>query len=159
ADGIAFLTIGDAQIDVQRGAAAGFRRRFDFKEFVLEQFRAADVKGRGYLERSDLRDLNQAAFLRLLLPLVDRDGDERMTEEELVAFFDLQAGALSGYVALGVFDKGRDLFTFLDANRDGLLGVRELRTAWPRLAALDRKGQGFVRADDLPRQFQLIVNR
>jgi Ca2+-binding EF-hand superfamily protein len=158
-DGVVLLTLGDAQVGVQRGASGLARRRPDFNEILLEQFRIADAKRRGYIERTDLKNLNEDQLLRLLFALVDRDGDGRMTEAELRAWLELQAGAVSSYAVLGVLETGRDLFDVLDTNRDGRLGLRELRTAWQRLAPLDREGKGFVRQEDLPRQFRLVANR
>jgi Ca2+-binding EF-hand superfamily protein len=157
ADGVLLLTLGDAQVNVQRSAFPTFRGGFNFQQFILQQFQAVDVKGRGYIEREDLKNNGQAQFLRQVFALVDRDGDGRMTENELRAFLDLQAGAASSFVALEILEKGRGLFEILDANRDGLLSVRELRTGWQRLAPLDKEGAGFIRMTDVPRQFQLTV--
>jgi Ca2+-binding EF-hand superfamily protein len=156
ADGVLLLSLGDAQLNVLRGAGAALRGGFSFRQFLLEQFRAVDAKGRGYIEREDLKNV-QPPLLRQIFTLVDRDGDGRLTEKELEAFLDLQAGAPASFVSLEVLEKGRGLFEILDANRDGLLSVRELRTGWARLAPLDKEGRGFVRMADLPRQFQLRV--
>src|SRR5262249_56298869 len=45
-----------------------------------------------------------------------------------------------------------------DANRDGRLGPRELRSAWTRLPAYDRNGDGCISRDELPRQFHVTLN-
>src|SRR5262249_27833 len=45
------------------------------------------------------------------------------------------------------------------SNRDGRLGVRELRSAWASLAAYDRDGDGFISRTEIPRQFQVTVSQ
>ena len=46
----------------------------------------------------------------------------------------------------------------IDADRDGRLSV-ELRTAWDRLAAWDRNGDGSVARSEIPRNMDVTVMR
>src|SRR5204863_4929891 len=47
------------------------------------------------------------------------------------------------------------LWDLLDRNRDGVLGLREVRNAPALLASLDRNGDGFVEPDEVPASFVL----
>src|SRR5262249_29916790 len=48
-----------------------------------------------------------------------------------------------------------NLFKLLDANGDGKLSARELKTAWARLKHLDTDGDGCIHEKELARQFQI----
>ena len=50
-------------------------------------------------------------------------------------------------MTLNVEDNGRSLFNLLDANRDGLLSIREMRTGWERVKSLCKDGTGLVQTD------------
>lgn len=49
---------------------------------------------------------------------------------------DLLTASRRGHVLVTILDHGSGLFEFLDADHDGALSVRELRTAWGRLKAI-----------------------
>jgi Ca2+-binding EF-hand superfamily protein len=164
--GTLLITLGDSQIDLRRtdavtGAtdeqlkAADDARRQQY----VAQLKEADPQGRGYVELSDLRKpkFAQNPQLQMLFMAADRDGDGKLTEKEVEAWFDLQSKAVGSYVSLAVTENGRGLFDILDANRDGSLGLRELRTAWERLRPYDRDGDGCVSRAEIPRQFQLTL--
>jgi Ca2+-binding EF-hand superfamily protein len=165
--GTLLVTLGDSQIDLRRtdavtGAsdeqlkAADDARRQQYVAILKE----ADAEGRGYVELSDLKKSKSARSnpqLQTLFMAADRDGDGKLTEAEVEAWFDLMSKATGSYVSLAVTENGRGLFDILDANRDGSLGLRELRTAWERLRPYDRNGDGFISRDEIPRQFQLTL--
>jgi Ca2+-binding EF-hand superfamily protein len=65
---------------------------------------------------------------------------------------------LAAFTLLTLADRGRPLFELLDADHDGRLSPRELQTAWTRLAAWDRDGDGLVSRSEVPRQFQLTLS-
>jgi Ca2+-binding EF-hand superfamily protein len=161
--GTLLVTLGDSQIDLRRtDAVTGasdeqLKAQSDaLRQQYVARLKEADPKGRGYVEMSDL---NKPQF-RQLQPLfmsADRDGDGKLTEAEVEAWFDLMSKATGSYVSLAVVENGRGLFDILDANRDGSLGLRELRTAWERLRPYDRNGDGCISRDEIPRQFQLTL--
>ncbi len=94
---------------------------------------------------------------------MDRNGDGKITEAELVAYLDhqqeLQKRATAGCVTLELSDQSRGLFDMLDTDRDGRLSVRELRRAPKLLQELDRAGKGHLTRADVPRTYRLEVRR
>jgi Ca2+-binding EF-hand superfamily protein len=157
-DAALLLTVGDTQIDLR---CRELSRRFlgeQFRQFLLEQFQILDKDKKGYLVASDFAD-QRGSPLSQLFPLADRDGDGKLTEKELIAYLDLQAAASGMSVVLTVGERGRGLFEFLDSNRDGHLGLRELRTAWSRLEPWDRNGDGLIDKQEIPFQVEITLGR
>src|SRR5262249_22042273 len=126
------------------------------RRFLVQQFQIYDKDQKGVTQKDVQQP--QLRFLQPLFALADRDGDGRLTEAELTAYLDLQQQAAGSCHALRIGDHGRSLFDLLDANRDGRLGPRELRSAWTRLSAYDRNGDGCISRDELPRQFHVTLN-
>jgi Ca2+-binding EF-hand superfamily protein len=153
------ITLKDAQIDV-RGGEQEARLQFQaerFRQVVRGQFQIADPDKRGYVERSSIQ--RELDLLQHIFPLADRDGDGKLTAKELETYLELQLRATESSAVLNISEYGRGLFEILDANRDGLLGQRELRTAWARLAPWDRDGDGQIAQQEIPFQFQLTISR
>jgi Ca2+-binding EF-hand superfamily protein len=95
--------------------------------------------GKEYVLEKDLTGPNavQFQFLRTLFDPADRNGDGKLTRPEFDAYFDLQDAFRNIALAITPAVQTPTLFQLLDENRDGRLGVRELRTAWDRLIALE----------------------
>ncbi len=152
-DGILTLAHDDARLDLRvltgaSGALDGLRQS------ALEQFRAADADQNQYLEE---KEVERIPFLQGVFVSADQDGDGRLTMKEYEAYLDMQAKAAGGSTSLDIRDHGRALFATLDANGDGRLGPRELRSVWERLAALDRDRDESLGRDELPRQLHLTL--
>jgi Ca2+-binding EF-hand superfamily protein len=124
----------------------------------LRQFRVADKNNKGYLTRPDVDPPSQRS-LKQIFDIADRDGDGKLTEEEVNAWFDLMADGASCNTTITLLENGRSLFTLLDADKDGRLSVRELRNAWSQLAEFDREETGAVGRDQLPLQYEILVSR
>jgi Ca2+-binding EF-hand superfamily protein len=161
--GTLLITLGDSQIDLRRNDAVTgasdeqLKAQSDaLRQQYVARLKEADPQDRGFVE---LKDLQRPQFrqLQLLFSLADHNADGKLTEVEVEAWFNLQSKALTSYVSLAVTENGRGLFEILDANRDGSLGLRELRTAWDRLRPYDRGGNGAIARADIPRQFQLTL--
>jgi Ca2+-binding EF-hand superfamily protein len=151
------LTHGIARIDVRGSDTLG--RFGGARGFYLQQFKMALKDKKDYLEKKDLDNNGNNQFLRGLFTFADRNGDGKLTEKELTAFFDAIDGGASASVSLSVSDHGPGLFELLDANRDGRLSIRELRTAWERVAPWDKANSGAVSRDQIPRQYSLTVRQ
>jgi Ca2+-binding EF-hand superfamily protein len=85
----------------------------------------------------------QFQYLRTLFDAADADADGKVTRPEFDAYFDLHDSFRTAATAITPSVQTPTLFELLDENRDGRIGVRELRTAWDRLVALD-PGTGDV---------------
>lgn len=153
AEGGVTITHEDARLDWR--ALAGSTNAFEATRLMLkEQFAAVDTDQNQYV---DEKEAERVPFFQDLLVSADQDGDGKLTAKEFDAYLDVQAKAAGGSTSLSIRDSGRALFATLDANGDGKLGVRELRTVWQRLAALDRDGDGAIRREELPRQFHFTL--
>jgi Ca2+-binding EF-hand superfamily protein len=148
------ITLGDAQIELNH--TDNTRMAFGGnKQFYLQQFKTA-AGAKAYLEKAEGMG---SPYFRGLFDFADRDGDGKLHEKELIAFLDLQNKGSASFATLTLTDYGRGLFELFDANGDGRLGLRELRTAWTRLAPYDREGKGAISRTDIPRRFQLMVSQ
>ena len=121
-----------------------------------QQFQMADKDDKRYITRKELAEGNNPALYQAF-PIIDRDGDGRVTEEELRAWVALATESAGCVPAVSVADNGRALFEMLDVNNDGRLTLRELRGAWARLAPYDHDGDGAISREEIPQQFQLTV--
>jgi Ca2+-binding EF-hand superfamily protein len=155
ADGTVLLTCGKARIELRanegRPALVPHLRRQ-----YLDQFHAA-VGKKGDLT---LKGAQAAGFFPGQFALLDRNGDGRLTEQELLGYLDevqeRQARALTSAVAVLVSTEGHGLFDLLDRNRDGKLSLREIRGAARLLAELGAGKEGLSRAD-VPESYQVAV--
>jgi Ca2+-binding EF-hand superfamily protein len=156
------LSMVDDQINLIREDAAA--PNYDtVTDAFLQQFEALDVNNRGYITREQTeannnnnnQQFNQQMYQ--LFPIADRDGNGKLTAQEIKDWAALTAGAAGRSATLTISDNGRALFELLDADGDGRLTIRELRSAWSRLAMYDRNGDGRIARDEVPQQFQLVV--
>src|SRR5262249_50196503 len=90
--------------------------------------------------------------------LACRNGDNKLTGQEIRAFIELQKKLVTRSTVLTIVDRGTNLFEFIDADHDRRLSRRELMTLWDRLAPWTKPGADSFFAKDLPHQFQIIVS-
>ncbi len=102
--------------------------------------------GKDHVLEKDLNGPNavQFQFVRVMFEVADRDGDGKLTKAEFDAYFDLQDSFRNLSLSLTPGVQTPSLFQLLDENRDGRLSVRELRTAWDRLIALEEPGAEVI---------------
>jgi Ca2+-binding EF-hand superfamily protein len=155
-NGFLSMTFGDALVELgaQTGQAASYKSA---RQFLLDQFQAADSKlKRGFI---DVKQADQTAGLRDLFQAADRNGDGKLTKEELTTYIDLLGKAVASSAVLTVSDHGRSLFSLLNPHHDGRLRQRELRSAWVRVAPWDKNQDGMIEREELPHQFDVYVSQ
>lgn len=122
-------------------AAQTAARQTSLRQQFLAMFDQA-AKGAKHVTDADLGGANapQYQLLRVLFDPADADADGKLSRPELEAHLALFEAFAAGAVALTPAVQTPTLFQLLDENRDGRLSVRELRTAWDRIAVLEPPG-------------------
>ena len=160
-DGSALLDLGVSRFDLKAGGGSGLGgMMYPFEQIYKMQFSQADKDGNGYIDENEAK---QSPFFRDTFKMMDADGDGKVTEKEMLAFFkkieDVQAKAMVGCTSMTVADQGRGLFDLMDTNHDGRLSVREMRNAVKLIDALDRDGDGQLGKNEIPRSYTLTVQQ
>lgn len=144
------VSLAENQLEVQRDGRGATMRQEMLKQF--EKWVGKD----GVLGE---KQIYQPPFTFVaLLRLADRNGDNRLSRKELADYLGMQEKFLFRTSYLTVVDRGASLFEFLDADHDGRLCPRELRTVWKRLSVWDREKNGRITRQQVPRQFQLVLS-
>jgi Ca2+-binding EF-hand superfamily protein len=129
------------------------------RQFYLDQFAAADTDHDGFVDR---KEAQQNRFFAVWFDVMDRNGAGRVSRRDFQAYLDevhdRLARALACRPAFLTSAEGRGLFDLLDKDRDGRLGLRELREAPQVLARLNRSDAGFLTQKDIPRSFRLAFS-
>jgi Ca2+-binding EF-hand superfamily protein len=160
-DGGALLDLGVSRFNLQAGSSdTSFGMAYPFEQIYKMQFAAADRDGNGYIDENEAK---QSPFFRDTFKMMDADGDGKLYEKEMLAFFakiqDVQAKAMVGCTSMTVADQGRGLFDLLDTNHDGRLSVREMRNAVKLLDTLDIDNDGCLGKNEIPRSYSLTVQQ
>jgi hypothetical protein len=115
------------------------------RDFLRAQFRAA-LSDKQSATRAEIFDDLTLSGLQSLFPFADRNGDDRLSPAELDGYLDLIEAGIHAQIWIKIADRGRNPFPVLDANRDGILDLRESKQA-----------PAFLRVKDgqLPRSFQV----
>jgi Ca2+-binding EF-hand superfamily protein len=120
-------------------------------EFLLAQFKDA-VRTRPWLTKSELEQDPLLSGLAELFRYADRNGDDRLTLEELENYFRLVEAGMKAQIWVQVRDHDRNPFPLLDSDGDGRLSFRELTQAFNLLQSDSAAAVG------LPRQFHLVFS-
>jgi Ca2+-binding EF-hand superfamily protein len=151
------MKLGDADVEVSvSDLGRSFSQFANSSRFYYQQFEIADADKKGYVTR---KEAQQVDFLIDVFTFADRDGDGKLTKQELKTYLDMQTLGSTCFITVNVTEVGRSLFDQLDANGDGRLSVRELRTAWARLKAFDTKNEGGLTRSMLPRKFRASLSQ
>jgi Ca2+-binding EF-hand superfamily protein len=150
------LDLGNVQIDLRQGqedGGNGLRFVVDVKQQYLQAFKELDTDKVGYLEKAKLgRSIFTAVF-----DLMDRDGDGKLYEKEVIAYLDaiegLQKAARKACVTMSVSDQGQGLFDLIDTDHDGRLSLREMRNMVKLIDQLDKDGDGCISKNEIPRRY------
>jgi hypothetical protein len=115
-------------------------------EFLIAQFQTA----LGDDFEMTIKDIRRDASLSGLFDLAefaDRNGDDRLSLEELTSYSNLVAAAVRSQVWVFVRDRGYNLLPFLDTDGDARLSYSELSRA--------HLVSDHERPSDLPRQYEI----
>ena len=154
-DGTLIMDMDGTRLDL-KGLAAGKADAAKAAQLKREQylkaFKDADLDKNGYL---DMSEAMRSPLYRNLFKLMDRDGDGKLFEKEVLAYLDayqdLQSAARLSCATVGISSEGKGLFELMDTDGDGRLSVREMRNAVKLLAELDRDGDGMISRIEIPR--------
>jgi Ca2+-binding EF-hand superfamily protein len=128
------------------------------RQGFINQFVAADADRAGFLDEKSSFALKDRG-LKVLLTFADRNGDGKLTRAEFDAWLTLMDELTRGQVLVTVLDHGKGLFECLDADSDGVLSVRELRTAPARLEKAGCIRDGVLDLHRLPRTIRVTVSQ
>jgi Ca2+-binding EF-hand superfamily protein len=92
-----------------------------------------------------------------LIEIADRNGDNKLDENETTIWLNLQKQIITGQVFIGVYYKG-GLFELLDTNHDGALSIRELKNGWQRLKETNTLADGKLDPNKLPQVLLCVIS-
>lgn len=150
-DGSVNLQFGTAQISLSALPAPA---KIDPEAAIKPLFMAFDADANGYLEKNEVPDnaLFGATFAGL-----DADKNGKLYLDELVDYLKTRLDAARHRVELSLIEQGRTLFDILDADRDGRLAHREMRSVADKLALWDSDGDGLLAESEIPLQYRLVA--
>ncbi|HUR53780.1 MAG TPA: EF-hand domain-containing protein, partial [Gemmataceae bacterium] len=131
-----------------------------FQAQVTQEFTTA-AGPKGFVNEKDLFTPNpvQTQFLRVMFDDADGNSDGKLTREELDRYMAVQQSLGEAGFTANPAVQTPTLFQLLDDNRDGRLGVRELRTAWDRLVVLEPSGSEVVTRAAIQPVYSLRLTR
>jgi hypothetical protein len=151
ARGFTMKTVDTGRIAIRHGRqpielwafAANYQNGRGYQLKQTYQYLFTQLAGtKGYVSDKDFTGNNAVQYqqVRVLLEPADFDSDGKLTKAEFDKYFDLQQPFVDMSLGLMTTVQTPTLFQLLDENKDGRLGVRELRTAWARLRSLEPSG-------------------
>ena len=128
----------------------------NFDQFASQTVARMDTNKNGYVEKKELTNFRQ------MLPQFqawDADGDEKVYAKEIAAFYLRRQAPQMSRIAVGVQDLGLSIFSTLDADGDGRIGLREMRRAAERLRSFDKNNDGVITIEEIPRTVSIRISR
>ena len=150
--GIISLVVGDVQIEIGADSSTGI----GIKDSMLAQFRRFDADNNNYLDK---KEADSFPFFKSYFDDFDRDGDEKLYENELSATVDEKLQKAGSRTRLAIMDRGQDLFTIMDADRNLAIGQREFLEASKRIELWDKNDDGKISAGEIPRLYHFSLGR
>jgi Ca2+-binding EF-hand superfamily protein len=150
------VELGDTRMALQAAAVQPVQnlRSNRGKYFYLREYDRI-VGTKKYIERADAT--GQRRFLFQILSQADKNADGKLTRVELLEWLDLVATGEDATVTITANDLGRGLFPLLDADGDGRLSLREMKSAWAKLRPFSKGGK--VTQADIPRTLRIVVGQ
>jgi Ca2+-binding EF-hand superfamily protein len=112
-----------------------------------------------YLTKDKLQENPYISFLVNVFDEADRNGDGKLTLEELKTFFEAITGGPNSQTYVTIVDQGRSLFSLIDTNHDNRLSQREVLNFAKNFSKFDKNGDGSIERSELPRQFRMSVSQ
>jgi len=139
------LELPGVQISLAANSTAPPTQNYDSiaKSFLMRY----DANGNGYLEKSELPGSQ--------FDLYDENGDGKAYPDEIASGYARQFAPQLTQVVVNVVQQNNSLFQTLDVNGDGRLGLREMRAAAERLAALDKDDDQMIGGNEIPEAFSV----
>jgi Ca2+-binding EF-hand superfamily protein len=134
------IPLGGADFEMRANSAA-LLVATDNRQFYKLRFRTVDQDKNQYLDEQEFGNIGGGLGS---FQAVDRDGDGKIFEKELLASLDDAANSTPTRVFMNVAREGTSLFEILDVNRDFRLSARELVHGFQHLSPLDRDGDGVL---------------
>jgi Ca2+-binding EF-hand superfamily protein len=152
------LKLGDATLELR--TVDDLRQRLNrFQnddQFLLERFRELDLEKMGVLAK---KQVQPARELLAIFDLANRAGDGKLSEKELKDFLELQFRGANCITTVQGTDQGCSLFDLFDADHNGRLSARELRTVWTRVQPLLKAKDGTLTKPDVPRRLTFALGQ
>lgn len=139
--------------------SVGYRHRDPMEEArqnASTTFNAIDVDANGYLDREEIAEHQR--FARYLFDAMDRDEDGRVFAEEMMTYVEEYTRPASTTCQVTLLDTGNGFFQLLDANADGRISIRELRSAEESLRAV-AKGDNEINPSRLKKSYRIEIQR
>lgn len=125
---------------------------------LTDQFVDADADRDGHVVAGEVTR-RSLCELQQLHGLADRNGDGKPSAAEPGGWLDVQESIARGCVVLTLRDHGSGLFELLDADQDGALSVRELRSAWELVRSAGCIPDGRFDSNLLPHHVAGVIAR
>lgn len=125
---------------------------------LRQKFREADVNNEHSLA-ADNPGLIREPGLRQLLVIRDRNANQRLDTEELESWIAFLQEFSRSQILVTLIDHDCGLFEFLDADHDGRLSLREVRTGPRRLREAAIVDDQVLDWNRLPRYWTVIVSQ
>lgn len=151
ADGSLILSLGQVRLQLSATPITESKANEAARK---AEFKAADRDGNGYLDKQEIRS---QANLRQPFDSIDRDSNDKIFEDEYLAWMQQRSELAESQVKLTTVDHGRLWFNVLDENHDGRLGRREMLEAASKLPACDANGNGRLEKDEVPRVLAVTI--
>lgn len=146
---------GGYQVDLVEAEIDFVRNNRDPRQADLVNLRTYDGDNNEYVDLAEARaaGIGEAAFKAM-----DVDGDQKVFKGELTSFMNRKNEAAASRLYLIIRDQGRNLFTRLDVDADGLLSPRDLREARSVLDLDDKNADRLLGFDEVPArlEFELV---
>ena len=132
------------------------------RSFCGQRFSVSDKDRNKYLDMAEFGEFAGAVMGSvgaLEFATLDANNDEMVTRTELFQHLDRDTIAAQSQLEVTVAADGRSMFQMLDTNLDRRLSIRELKTGFERLSALDRDADRRVSRIEAssPSQYTLQV--